>query len=164
MTHYNPLTQVIAACFPRDEDERALWLRRVRHWATLGKVLPSAPGVANGEGRLRRYSDEAVPLIALLLQMANRHSADELDAISRLIEKNLVGRSPFVRHWRTALAADPDADPDIFLTVGYPGDSRSEFAVRCGPSPILTSDDTDAYVIRLTRFFGNLRDLREALP
>jgi hypothetical protein len=162
MAQFKTLSYVIGACQPEDDDQRALWLRRVRHWRTLGKVLPSAPDAFRGEGRLRRYNEETIPLIAVLLRSADHHSPDELDAISRLIEQNLARRLPFARHWRTATAsAGTGTDPNIYLTVAYPGPARNEFAVRCGPSPVFLADDLDVYVIHLTSIFGILNVLNK---
>src|SRR5215472_5901257 len=57
----------VGAVTPRQQD---LWLRRLRHWTTMG-VLETLSGQHVGTGRERRYGVEAVYLAAVLLGLGD---------------------------------------------------------------------------------------------
>jgi hypothetical protein len=140
-----------------DAAEPKLYLRRLHHWQRLGKVLPCSEKMVQGNGRSRRYSDEGVLFIGLLLRIADRiHDPDVLDAIARRIEEQLVtGRSRFSQSWQTATKAQGRIDDaPSFLTIAFPVVVRDQLVVRAGPAPIITADDIDLYVIDLSQTFS----------
>jgi DNA-binding transcriptional MerR regulator len=61
------LASCVGATSPRQQD---LWLRRLRHWTTLGIIEAAGPHHV-GSGRARMYGPEAPYLAAVLLRLAD---------------------------------------------------------------------------------------------
>ena len=106
MAGFLSLRYVGKVCSDAVGGDDLIFQRRAYHWRSLGKVLPDGPGDSRGKGNSRRYSETTVPLIAVMLQISNRLSSiEQLDAISRAIQRSLAGnKTPFARYWTAALA------------------------------------------------------------
>src|SRR5258708_4480097 len=91
-------------CAPPSEDHRPTWIRRCQLWPDAG-ILPTPAPQPKGSGRRRRvYSEDAVPLAAVLLRISDwgietsllQEIASELQVISQ-------GRGKFARFWRDSV-------------------------------------------------------------
>ena len=160
-----------------ERENELIFQRRAYHWRSLGKVLPTGPGATRGTGNSRRYNEATVPLIAVMLQISNRLSSiEELDAISRTIQRGLAGnKTPFARCWTAALvraaaelapqrdAAEADVATESprenhYLTIAFPSPTQG-LAVRCGPTPIFNYGvDVDVYLLDLDFIFYTLAE------
>jgi hypothetical protein len=186
MAVFRPLRYIIEVCgYPLGAvtDEELLVLqRRAYHWRRTGKVLPNGPGHTRGEGNSRRYNETTLPLIAVLLQISSKHpSIEELDAISRAIQRSLTKDPRFARCWAAAVSGaiawykqplkkvEENKEPspqtgqkenkeprNTFLTIAFPTIVRDEFVVRCGDAPIITEDDIDNYVLNVRFTFEGM--------
>jgi hypothetical protein len=145
----------------------------------MGKVLPNGPEYTQGAGNSRRYHEKTIPLIAVLLQVSDKYpSIEELDAISRAIQRKLAARrTPFAQCWTAALAraaaeeaAEEEAEltevqkEDHWLTIAFPTPSR-DLDVRCGPTVIINkSEDIDIYAVDLDFIFFGLAEFKRVSP
>jgi hypothetical protein len=98
------VSEFVDRCAPPSEDYRPTWIRRCQLWPDAG-ILPTPAPQPKGSGRRRRvYSEDTVPLAAVLLRLSDwgietsllQEIASELQVISR-------GRGKFARFWRDAV-------------------------------------------------------------
>ena len=187
MGGYHSLLSAIKACAPDDDEQHLVWRRRAYVWRKLGKVLPDGPESARGSGAGKRYAAATIPLIAVLLRLADKYPSTEgLDAVSRALERNIRTNPTFSRKWDAALAqaeewdkqtrksvykstsqgligpvpkaTAPIKEDQTYLTIAFPTPARDDFAVRCGNTPIFTEDDVDIYVLDLDFVFQCMFD------
>ena len=173
MGSYHSLLSAIKACAADDDEQHLVWRRRAYVWRKLGKVLPDGPESTRGSGAGKRYAAATIPLIAVLLRLADKYPSTEgLDAVSRALERNIRTNPAFSRKWDAALAQAEEWDKrtresvrkttarikedQTYLTIAFPTPVRDDFAVRCGNTPIFTEDDIDIYVLDLVFVFRSM--------
>ena len=111
MGSYHSLLSAIKACAPDDDEQHLVWRRRAYVWRKLGKVLPDGPESTRGSGAGKRYAAATIPLIGVLLRLADKYPSTEgLDAVSRALERNIRTNPAFSRKWDAALAQAEEWD------------------------------------------------------
>src|SRR5437868_6511649 len=87
MGGYLTISALIERCAPFNEEQRAAWTRRARHWSMAGQVLPKEPKPRRGSGRHRRYRTEDIYLIAVMFRLSDSMlPIGTLNAISEIIQ------------------------------------------------------------------------------
>jgi hypothetical protein len=99
------ILELVRRCSPFSEEHLALWVRRARHWATLGMLPVAMPG--RGERSRRLYDPDTVYLLSVLLRISDFGvETSILTIISSFIQNNMKGRGSFARFWREAKRED----------------------------------------------------------
>jgi DNA-binding transcriptional MerR regulator len=70
MARYLTVAELADKCSPGDKEREKIWLRRIRHWSSMGS-LPPAPASREGTGHHRRYTEDTLYLAAVLLRIAD---------------------------------------------------------------------------------------------
>ena len=189
MTAFHSLLTVVELCataIAENREQHQAWCRKAYVWRKLGKVLPDGAPYTRGSGASKRYADDAIPLIGLMLHISNRFGSVELlDAISRAIQRALTVNRAFSQCWVAALAHEEArakvlVDNDrldkaaetgeakkgaafdwniTYLTIAFPSPARDGFSIRCGATPItISGEDLDVFVLDLSCILSTLFD------
>jgi len=156
----------VGAVTPRQQD---LWLRRLRHWTTMG-VLETLSGQHVGTGRERRYGVEAVYLAAVLLGLGDLAlPIGVLKTIASAIEADLSKHGDSAELWEEA-KRPPKVIGAGCVWVGLAvkiDDESAQEAVEVGiriakgeslMTPEFYLEQNDTIIIRnLTQIFGRVK-------
>jgi len=101
----------------KSPQQRDLWLRRLRHWTTMG-VLTPVGDQHTGTGHARRYGEDALYTAAALLRLGDLGlPIGSIKAVARYIADQRVEDSAFEGLWQDAKNPLPGAKAPVFLAV-----------------------------------------------
>jgi DNA-binding transcriptional MerR regulator len=116
------VSELAEACSPTrddgewDQERLKIWIRRLRHWSTLG-ILP-ADAIRQAEaGRHRLYSADLVYLASVLLRLSGAGiSAEVIKSISKELQHETEGSARLSAFWKKAKAHEA-SDGEHFLLL-----------------------------------------------
>jgi DNA-binding transcriptional MerR regulator len=151
--------ELVRRCVAPTEEQDALWLRRVRHWANLG-ILPSTQ---RGAGKHRFFRENTAFLASVLLRFSDLGATTEiLRELSMSLQRADRGRSAFARLWRQTKEGDVAAP--IHLWVFQPVERHPEIDVRLSEGLLLNPallEAQPAIILNLSKVFAEVRAAAE---
>jgi hypothetical protein len=153
------ILELVRRCSPFNEERLALWVRRARHWATLGMLPVAMPG--QGERSRRLYDPDTVYLLSALLRISDFGVETSILAIvSSFIQTNIKGRGGFARFWREAKRKGGSAF-EQYIVIRLPPETyplpRITWYHQTSGAVKLTIDLDPAIFLNLTRVFEEVR-------
>jgi hypothetical protein len=152
------ILELVRRCSPFNKERLALWVRRARHWATLG-MLPVAMS-GRGERSRRLYDPDTVYLLSVLLRISDFGvETSILGIVSSFIQNNIEGRGGFARFWREAKRDGTAFEQYILISLPpetYPVPHIAWYHQTSG-AVTLTIDLEPAIFLNLTRIFEEVR-------
>jgi DNA-binding transcriptional MerR regulator len=128
----------------KSPQQRDLWLRRLRHWTTMG-VLAPVGDQHTGTGHARRYGEDALYTAAVLLRLGDLGlPIGSIKAVARYIGDHRVRDQEFEGLWQDAKNPRPDATKTpVFLAVMtgrgvITGGDVTSVGIDRGPGSLLT--------------------------
>jgi hypothetical protein len=172
MARYLTVSELVDKCGPAlspeetavDEERRRIWLRRARHWSTMG-ILPSAPASRDGTGHHRLYEEKAIYIAAVLLRIADLGvSVNVTRDVAKALQLQRSGTDfgkGFPQCWRQAVAGKPPGNYYLVIWITHDG---FVYVDGIGPEQDLGSlpaliepDDAPVVVLSLTQIFAMVR-------
>jgi len=121
------VSEIASRLGARSERQADLWLRRLRHWSTLG-ILDTLGPQHSGSGRHRRYETETIYIAALLVRLADRGlPVGVLKLIAGGLARSTSPQGEYHEQWETAkssASADRLKGP-VYITFSFEPDDES---------------------------------------